>query len=118
MKIEYLFTSEAGSQWLRKYYRKNPQLDFKKLKVAFRVAEKNLSEFPFSGECFEEYENVREYPIQGSNFSILYTVARDIIWVIDIRDARGHRSADALTLFSSELRSRFGISISHPKTPT
>jgi hypothetical protein len=114
MKIEYLLTSEAGSQWLRRYYRKNPQLDFKKLKIAFRVAEKTLSEFPFSGECFEEYENVREYPIQGSNFSILYTIARNTIWVIDIRDARGYRSADALTLFSNELRSRFGI---NSKTP-
>lgn len=112
MKIEYLHTSEAGSQWLRKYYRKNPQLDFKKLRVAFLTAEKILSDFPFSGECFEEYKNVREYPIQGSSFSLLYTVTRNVIWIIDIRDQRGHRSADALALFSNELRSRFGINTS------
>lgn len=109
MNIEYLYTSEAGSQWLRKYYRKNPRLDFKKLRIAFRIAEKTLSDFPFSGECFEKHENVREYPIQASNFSLLYTIARNTIWIIDIRDSRGHRSADALALFTNELRSRFGI---------
>ena len=112
MNIEYLYTSEAGLQWLRKYYRKNPQLDFKKLKIAFRIAEKTLTDFPFSGECFEEHEHVREYPIQGSNFSLLYTIARNKIWIIDIRDSRGHRSADALAAFSRELRSRFGLDVS------
>jgi hypothetical protein len=59
MKIEYLHSSEAGSQWLRKYYRKNPQLDFKRLKIAFQAAEKTLSDFPYSGERFEYFENVR-----------------------------------------------------------
>jgi ParE toxin of type II toxin-antitoxin system, parDE len=112
MKIEYLHTSQVGAQWLRKYYRRNPQLDFQKIKAALRAAENTLSDFPFSGECFEERENVREYPIQGSNFSLLYTVARNKIWIIDIRDSRGHRSADALAAFSRELRSRFGIGVS------
>jgi hypothetical protein len=111
MKIEYLHSSEAGSQWLRKYYRKNPQLDFKKLRIAFQAAEKILSDFPYSGEHFEDYENVREYKVQASNFSLLYTIARNTIWVIDIRDARGHRSAEALSLFTNELRARFGIGI-------
>jgi hypothetical protein len=111
MKIEYLHSSEAGSQWLRKYYRKNPQLDFKRLRIALQAAEKTLSDYPYSGERFEDYENVREFKVQVSNFSLLYTIARNTIWVIDIRDARGHRSAEALALFTTELRWRFGIGI-------
>jgi hypothetical protein len=37
--------------------------------------------------------------IQGTSFSLLYTVARDTVWIIDIRDQRGRRSADALRRF-------------------
>jgi len=49
---------------------------------------------------------VREHPIVGACFTILYTVARDTIWVIDIRDARGLRSAEALRQFARDLRER------------
>ena len=109
MKIQYLPTVEAGACWFRSYYRRNPQLDFRKATVALRAAEQTLAQFPFAGERFEEREDVRERHILGTPFALLYTVARDTIWIIDLRDTRGLRSADALSLFARELRIRFKI---------
>lgn len=109
MKIQYLLTVELGARWFRSYYRRNPQLDFRKATAALRAAEQTLSEFPLIGERFEEREDVREQHILGTNFSLLYTLARDTIWIIDIRDTRGLRSAEALSLFTRELQARFGI---------
>lgn len=109
MNIQYLLTVEAGARWFRSYYRKNPQLDFRKATAALRAAEQALSEFPLIGERFEERDDVRERQILGTPFSLLYTVARDTIWIIDLRDTRGLRSAEALSLFARELQARFGI---------
>lgn len=109
MKLEYLQTTEPGLRWLRTYFRKNPELDFPKFLASLRRAEEHLREFPGAGEAFEDRENVREYHITGSVFSLLYTVARETVWIIDIRDGRCFRSAEALRLFNRELRERFGI---------
>lgn len=109
MKLEYLQTSQVGIRWLRTYFRKNPELDFEKFLASLRRAEDHLKDFPGAGEAFEDRENVREYHIKGSVFSLLYTAARDTVWVIDIRDSRGYRSAEALRHFNRELRARFGI---------
>ena len=109
MKIEYLLTVEHGARWFRSYYRRNPQLDFRNARASLRNAEQVLVLNPFAGERFEERENVREQHILGTPFSLLYTVARDTIWIIDIRDTRGLRSAEALILFTRELQARFGI---------
>jgi hypothetical protein len=72
--------------------------------AAFRTASGLIKENPFLGHAFEGMGEVREYSIQGTNFSILYTLARGTIWVIDIRDTRGLRSAEALNNFQRELR--------------
>lgn len=109
MKLEYLQTTEPGLRWIRAYFRKNPQLDFPKFLASLRRAEAHLRDFPGSGEHFEDRVDVREYHVKGSVFSLLYTVTRDMVWVIDIRDARGHRSAEALRFFNGELRNRFGL---------
>lgn len=109
MKLEYLQTSQIGLRWLRTYFRQNPELDFPKFLASLRRAEEQLKEFPGAGETFEDSEIVREYHIKGSAFSLLYTIARETVWIIDIRDARGYRSAEALRLFNRELRERFGI---------
>ena len=109
MKLQYLQTSEAGARWFRRYYRRNPQLNLAKAVAALRVAELTLGEHPMAGERFEDDESVREYSITGTAFSLIYTVANDMIWVIDIRDQRGFRSAEALRLFVRELRHRHGL---------
>jgi hypothetical protein len=111
MKIQYLLTVESGARWFRSYYRRNPQLNFRKAAAALRAAEQTLSEFPFVGERFEERDGVREQHILGTPFSLIYTVAVDTIWIIDLRDTRGLRSAEALLLFSRALQARFGIQL-------
>ena len=87
---------------MRAYYRRHPQLDIRRTAASLRTAETVLSEHPAAGRRFEDFEAVREYLIQGTPFSLLYTVARDTVWVIDIRDQRGRRSAEALRLFLRE----------------
>jgi hypothetical protein len=109
MKFEYLETSDPGMHWMRSYYRKNPQLNRAKALAALQRAELNIAEFPTVGHRYQDMENVLEYRIDGTSFSLLYTLARDTVWVIDVRDQRGLRSAEALRLFARELRQRYGI---------
>lgn len=109
MKLAYLETSDPGLRWMRSYYRRNPQLNRSKFLAALKRAEQTLCEFPMSGERFQDFGGVREYPIQGTAFSLLYTVSRETVWVIDIRDQRGLRSAEALRMYNRELRQRYGL---------
>lgn len=109
MKIEYLNTSDLGVRWFKTYYRKNPQLNRAKAVVALKNAERLLQDNPFAGDTFEDLDRVREQEILGTAFSLLYTVARDTIWIIDLRDQRGKRSAEALRHHTKELRERFKI---------
>ena len=108
MKLEYLPTSEPGLRWMRTYYRRNPQLDVRRAAASLRTAETILREHPAAGRRFEDFDTVREYLLQGTSFSLLYTVARDTVWIIDIRDQRGRRSAEALRRFLQELRAKLG----------
>lgn len=109
MKVKYLSTSDLGVRWFRNYYRRNPQLDRVKAVKSLRSAELTLQENPYIGEKFEDYETVREKEILGTAYSLLYTVARDTIWIIDLRDQRGNRSVSALRQYVQELRTCFGI---------
>jgi hypothetical protein len=108
VKLEYLATSEAGLRWMRTYYRRNPQLDIRRAAASLRTAETILREHAQAGRRFEDSETVREYLLQGTSFSLLYTVARDTVWIIDVRDQRGLRSAEALRRFLQELRAKLG----------
>ena len=104
MKLGYLRTAEPGLRWMRAYYRRNSQLDIGRAAASLRIAETVLREHPAAGRRFEDFDAVREYPIRGTSFSLLYTVARETVWVIDVRDQRGQRSAEALGQFLQELR--------------
>ena len=105
MNLFYLDTAQAGLAWMKRYYRRNPQLSQKKAVASLMQAENQLMEMPFSGATFEDYE-VRVLPLQGTAFSFLYTVARDAVWIIDVHDQRGYRSGEALRQFSRELGKR------------
>lgn len=109
MEIKYLETTEPGLRWLRNYYRQNPELNFDKAIASLSQAEQVLSEFPQSGEQFEDFKDVREYQISGTAFSLLYTVARETIWIIDLRDTRGMRSAEVLKAFNTSLRKKYDL---------
>lgn len=109
MKIRYLETAQPGARWFRSYYRQNPQLNLPKAVAALRVAEKILCEHPAAGARFEDHAVVREYKINDTAFSLLYTVVDDVVWVIDLRDQRGLRSAEALRLATQDLRRRANL---------
>ncbi|MCW2285530.1 hypothetical protein M2323_003495 [Rhodoblastus acidophilus] len=104
MGVKYLPTAAYGLRWMRRYYRENPQLDLKAAAAALKHAERTLVEFPFSGERYEDFEEVRERQISGTSFSLLYTVSSETIWIIDVRDVRGNRSAEALREFIKTVR--------------
>jgi ParE toxin of type II toxin-antitoxin system, parDE len=106
MRLRYLPTAEPGLRWFRVYYRKNPQLDRANAIDALRRAEAMLVEFPFSGAVYEDFEAVREQKILHTPFSLLYSVARETVWIIDLRDQRGQRNAEALGRFLDGLRRR------------
>ena len=101
MRLRYLPTAEPGLLWFLDYYRKNPQLDRSRAIQALDRAEATLVSFPFSGVKYEDFETVREHKIPGAPFSLLYSVARETVWIIDLRDQRGRRSAEALRRFLS-----------------
>lgn len=104
MKLEYLSTAEAGVRWFGSYYRRNPQLNTKKAVAALRATEAALLEFPMTGVKLAGLERVREKNISGTAFSLLYTVQLDTVFIIDLRDQRGQRSAEALAQFTRDLR--------------
>lgn len=104
MDLRFLETAQQGLLWFRRYYAENPQLRKRAALAAFATARSLIKDNPFIGHPYEEMDDVREYPIGGTQFTILYTVARGAIWVIDIRDVRGLRSAEALTHFTRALR--------------
>lgn len=89
------------------YYRNNPQLDEAKAFVSFAATECRLAELPPPKETFAGFEGVWEAKIQKTAFSFLYTIRNQTVYVIDIRDQRGHRSAAALRAFDRELRKKF-----------
>lgn len=108
MRIEYLATAEPGLRWMRSYYRRNPQLDIRRAAASLRAAEAVLRAHPAAGRRFEDFETVGEYLLQGTHFSLLYSVSRGTVWIIDVRDQRGQRSAEALREFLHMLRSGSG----------
>jgi len=109
MEITYLETSEPSLRWIHAYYHQNPQLDYDKAVASLVKAEAVLKDHPFSGRVFEDYEQVRHYRIGNTAFALLYTVERDTIWIIDVRDTRGRRSADALRVFNDQIRNTYGL---------
>ncbi len=111
MKIQFLESSNPSLRWMKEYYKNNPQLDNKKVFENFLQTQLLLCQQPFSGNKYENFDDIRELKIPKSNFSILYTHKRNTNVVIDIRDQRGLRSSIALEEFNMKLRKKYKISI-------
>jgi hypothetical protein len=103
-QLRYLATAGPGLRWMRAYYRRNPQLAVGRAVDALRRAEAILRAHPEAGHRYEDRADAREWRIAGTAFSMLYSVARGTVRVIDVRDQRGLRSAEALRTFVAELR--------------
>lgn len=104
MRIIFLNTSVQGLTWFRQYYANRPELNADAAFDMMRRARQTISEFPFAARKFEGVAGVYEKKIPKTPFSILYTVRESTIFIIDIRDQRGFRSADAIDAFMEELR--------------
>ena len=109
MKIQFLDTSINGLKWMKNYFMSQPQLDAQTASKNYQNAKRLLKEQPYIGHPFGAYDDVLEFSIKKTAFSFLYTVQRDTIFIIDIRDSRGMRSAKALRQFNDELKSKYGF---------
>ncbi len=109
MKIVYLETTAPGLRWMRRYYQEQPQLNSDRVFSNFDAAKDRLREEPFAGHPFDDFDQVRELSISRSPFTILYTHRDDTIYIIDIRDTRGLRNADALADFTQRLRQKYRL---------
>jgi hypothetical protein len=109
MQLKYLETSALGLRWMRAFYQKNSQLNRAHAVKALKKAEETLRSFPYSGELYEDFNDVREYHIYATAFSFLYTCVSNTIWIIDVRDQRGNRSAAALRDFNTEISKKHGL---------
>ncbi len=94
---------------MKRYFQSQPQLDQASAFENFEKAKLLLKQHPQAGEQFEDFSEVREIHITRSAFSVLYTCIDDTIFIIDIRDSRGLRSAAALRRFTVELRDKYGL---------
>jgi hypothetical protein len=109
MKIRYLETAKPGLVWMKRYFQTQPQLDQAAAFGNFEKAKLLLKQHPAAGAPFEDFRDVREIQITRSAFSILYTVLNETIFIIDIRDSRGLRSASALRKFTQELKEKYKV---------
>ncbi|MCP4124319.1 MAG: hypothetical protein GY751_21445 [Bacteroidetes bacterium] len=91
------------------YYRINPQLNEKKAFENFEKTKLRMRNLPPPKETYEDFEDVWEATILKTAFSFLYTIRRNKVYIIDVRDQRGNRSAEALRKFDRELKKLHGI---------
>jgi hypothetical protein len=109
MKIRYLETAKPGLVWMKRYFQTQLQLDQEQAFGNFEKAKNLLKQHPQAGEQFEDFADVREMHISRSAFSILYTCIDDTIFIIDVRDSRGLRSAGALRKFVGEFKAKYKL---------
>ena len=93
---------------MMQYYRVNPQLNRARAFQSFEVAKRRIRDLAPPRETYEDFEGVWEVSIQHTAFAFLYTIRADTVFIIDVRDQRGYRSAEALRKFDRELRRKFG----------
>ena len=103
MKLQFLQTFAHGMRWMKQYYTTRPQLNYVTAKLSLRATLQRIKSSPPAKETFDGFENVWEAKITRTAFSILYSIYGDTVFVIDVRDQRGNRSATALRHFRIEL---------------
>jgi hypothetical protein len=108
-RILFIESAAPGLRWMKRYYKAQPQLDAVAAFAHFAKARDLLKQDPLAGHPFDELDGIRELRIRNSVFSILYVYRRQTIYIVDIRDHRGRRSADALRQFTRELKRKYGL---------
>tara|TARA_B110000977_G_scaffold186954_1_gene253511 strand:- start:2398 stop:2727 length:330 start_codon:yes stop_codon:yes gene_type:complete len=109
MNIQFLESANPGIRWMRRYFREQPQLDAQAASESYKNTRSLLKQEPYIGHVFDEIKGVFERRILKTHFSILYAVKADTIYIIDIRDQRGLRSANALRQYSQHLKEKYEL---------
>jgi len=109
MKIQFLESAAPGIRWMRRYFREQSQLDSQAASHSYKKTRSLIKQEPYIGHVFDEIEGVFERKISKTQFSILYAVKADTVYIIDIRDQRGYRSANALRQYSQHLKKKYGL---------
>jgi hypothetical protein len=109
MQLRFLETSQLGLRWMMLYYQNNPQLDKARALRSFDNALAFIKTSIPRKKTFAGLPDVWEGKVAYTPFSILYTIRGKTIYVIDVRDQRGNRSAEALRRFSAELAEKYGL---------
>jgi len=94
---------------MRRYFREQPQLNKEAALESYKNTKNLLRQEPYIGHVFDEMDGIFELRISKTNFSVLYTVKDETIYVIDIRDQRGFRSSIALQQYSQLLKKKYGL---------
>lgn len=109
IRVQYLDTAALGLKWVRDYFRQQKQLNDMAAFEHYRNAIALLKQQPLAGRCFDGFDEVRELNVKNTAFSILYIYKYETIFVIDIRDQRGMRSAAMVVEFEARLRRKYGL---------
>jgi hypothetical protein len=112
MQLVYLETATRGLQWFKQYYSERPELNWQAACTTLRATNATLKANPYSGRQFDDLQDVFECKLARTAFSLLYTVKDDTVYVIDLRDQRGWRSAAAVRAHTTELRQKYGLNTS------
>lgn len=94
---------------MRRYYTLHPQLNATRAFQSLEATKVRIKTMPPPKQAFEDFEDVWEATILQTAFSILYTIRGNTVLIIDIRDQRGHRSAEAIAKSTAEIRRMNGL---------
>jgi len=109
MQLVYLETATLGLRWFKQYYAQRPELNWQSARDTLKASIATIKISPHSGRKFDHFEKVHERKLAKTHFSLLYTMKNETIYIIDVRDQRGLRSAAALQVFTTELREKYGL---------
>ena len=92
MQIKYLDAALDDMTWFREYYTKVFSAGKKNARTQLLKAERLIAQNPGIGEADEQLAGVREYPISGIPFTVLFRLTSDSIEILRIYDQRSRFS--------------------------
>jgi hypothetical protein len=94
MQIKYLEAALDDMIWFREYYSKVFSAGKQTARTQLLKTELLIAESPSVGEADEQVSNVREYPIPGIPFTVLFRLTPESIEFLRIYDQRSGFSND------------------------
>lgn len=94
MQIKYLDAALDDMIWFRHYYTKVFSAGKQNARTRLLKTEQLIAQNPSIGEADEQLAGVREYPIPGIPFTVLFRLMSDSIEILRIYDQRSRFSND------------------------